>query len=468
MLRAVLCAAALLSIAAGGAYYGVVTRKAEVPAHMTGHQTLLLPNLLTKEVAAKLYDTMKDIGHLPSNSADLKFYETLHEHIGEAMPLGEDGICAHPYLIPNMNRTLCVLPGRIDIARHYMMTGGVLGLKENYAQLVSRLLSFGVYNFNLEKYPVLKTLFHSEEFKEAARTVCPADEPHLDPFQFNYIVQLPGQTVATHLDGVYFWGATRFQFPQWLLAAMKFSGLFEDKFINQVQIVGYIHEWEEDRGGDFVFWNETGLKSPYAVPPKPLTGSAVDGSKTLHAAVDYCPGTTPPFLEKSKENALVYAGDNKWLLQSDNATVRTYTTDDLRVSVVYRARCFRDEEQAERFRQVSRDPTAAMSLETVLGRLSEDLNRKGYRTEGLSRLDLALRILDTYVRYPLPPGVIIPYNYCLLPRLVPSTLPWSLAVLQVAMLAPLLLGWKEGGLLRVARLGVFAVLLVSVGLHYGC
>ena len=36
----------------------------------------------------------------------------------------------------------------------------------------------------------------------------------LDPFQFNLIVQLPGQTVAAHLDGVYFWGATRFQLPQ--------------------------------------------------------------------------------------------------------------------------------------------------------------------------------------------------------------------------------------------------------------
>ncbi len=51
-------------------------------------------------------------------------------------------------------------------------------------------------------------------------------------------MNVPGQTVAHHVDGVYFWGATRFQFPQWLLAAMKFSGFWEDRFVNQVQTVG--------------------------------------------------------------------------------------------------------------------------------------------------------------------------------------------------------------------------------------
>ena len=44
--------------------------------------------------------------------------------------------------------------------------------------------------------------------------------------------------MATHVDGVYFWGATRNNAPQWLLAAMSFSGLFESIFIHQVQVSG--------------------------------------------------------------------------------------------------------------------------------------------------------------------------------------------------------------------------------------
>jgi hypothetical protein len=63
------------------------------------------------------------------------------------------------------------------------------------------------------------------------------DKTNINP-QFNFIVNTPGQTVAHHVDGVYFWGATRFEFPQWLLAVMKFSGLWEDRFVNQVQTVG--------------------------------------------------------------------------------------------------------------------------------------------------------------------------------------------------------------------------------------
>jgi hypothetical protein len=47
---------------------------------------------------------------------------------------------------------------------------------------------------------------------------------------------VPGQTVAMHLDAPYFWGASRVSVPQWLLVSMVFSGLFQDKFVDQVQV----------------------------------------------------------------------------------------------------------------------------------------------------------------------------------------------------------------------------------------
>ena len=39
-----------------------------------------------------------------------------------------------------------------------------------------------------------------------------------------------------HLDAPYFWGASRVSVPQWLLVTMVFSGLFQDKFVDQVQV----------------------------------------------------------------------------------------------------------------------------------------------------------------------------------------------------------------------------------------
>ena len=45
------------------------------------------------------------------------------------------------------------------------------------------------------------------------------------------------------------------------------------------------------------------------------------------------------------------------------------------------------------------------------------------KVELMSKLDLAFMIVDTYIKYPLPPveNAIIPYNYCALPRLLPWT-----------------------------------------------
>lgn len=117
----------------------------------------------------------------------------------------------------------------------------------------------------------------------------------------NNNVKIP--IVAVHLDAPYFWGASRFHFPQWLLVCMVFSDLFYDKFVHQVQVVGYLHKWTVGRdkavgnGGEFVFYknptdaNDTrpsSIKSttmPIGVAtPFPRSGTLVDGSKVLHAA----------------------------------------------------------------------------------------------------------------------------------------------------------------------------------------
>ena len=119
--------------------------------------------------------------------------------------------------------------------------------------------------------------------------------------------------MAVHLDAPYFWGASRYHFPQWLLVCMVFSDLFYQQFVHQVQVVGYLHQWRvgQDKkvgaGGEFVFFNkqkgeEIDNKADASVSnsssssssihhlvtgeaiPYPLSGTLVDGSKVLHAA----------------------------------------------------------------------------------------------------------------------------------------------------------------------------------------
>lgn len=402
----------------------------DIPQHMQNHKMSFIPDLISKQSHTELNALMRELAEYPSNIvADLITggFVAEHEHVGEAQPIGDDGKCSHPFLVPNLNRTHCILAQRVDIGKHFVLTGGPDAIREPYNQMIDRLSSFGRYMFDIDKYPVITKLFSEDHFQAAARSVCPADQQVLDPFQFNFIIQVPGQTVASHIDAPYFWGASRRQFPQWLLACMVFSGLYSDLFVNQIQVVGYLHSWHSDKvGGDFIYF-PTNSDVAKLVPATPRAGSVIDGSKTVHAALVYRPKELAPSLSKDTYSALRYAGNETWHLMVDENVYRVYDNNDLRVSIVYRARCFKSEEDKNKYHSLPRE--AMMKLEDVLKTLSDELIRRGQMTaqeaQSLSRLDLALRLIDGYIRYPLPAAstALIPYNYCALPRLMPWTKP---------------------------------------------
>ena len=76
-------------------------------------------------------------------------------------------------MAPNTKRTACVLPQRIDIGRHFILTGGPDAIRENVASMTSRVQSFGQYITNLTSYPAMAALFADEKFQRAAVAVCP-------------------------------------------------------------------------------------------------------------------------------------------------------------------------------------------------------------------------------------------------------------------------------------------------------
>jgi len=419
--KGVWCLAALASIFAVKPIRQLALQP-DIPSHMVSQSTTLIPELLTIEQQGELVELMKDFGSLPSNLADSKVTMPQHEHIGEAVPIQSEPLplCPHPYMIPNINRTLCILANRIDIGRHYITTGGYNGAKEPYAVAVGRLQSFGRYIFDPSTYPVVEKLFTCKGFQDAAKNTCPFNSQVLDPFQFNLIVQVPGQTVATHIDGVYFWGATRFEFPQWLLAAMKFSGLFEDRFIPQIQIVAYFHEWKDEEGlkkGSFIFWNQNDV--PVEVPPTSRSASGIDGSTVVHAANTYLPEKQPPLTDKDKDVELRYSenGDLWTVFEDGKPTQYTYQTSDLRSTIVFRARCFETEEKKELFNRPGAVPK--LSLSAILRTFQADMERRANRSmANLPPLDLAIMIMDTYIRYPYPHDSFVPFNYCVVEKLL--------------------------------------------------
>ena len=207
--------------------------RTEIPEHMIGFPVVYELDFITPEVGKEMNDLIKKFGADPGITSRAKGHYTVdHDHIGEGLPKIPGEVCAHPFLVPDKTETLCILPQRIDIGRHYTLTGSSEGLREPHANMFNRMSSFGRYMTDLYEHEAGIKLFESEKFQKAAKTVCPADKQLLDPFQFNLVIQIPGQTVPVHVDGVYFYGASSAQFPNWFLAAMSFSNLFKENLID--------------------------------------------------------------------------------------------------------------------------------------------------------------------------------------------------------------------------------------------
>jgi hypothetical protein len=55
-----------------------------------------------------------------------------------------------------------------------------------------------------------------------------------------------------------------------------------------------------------MYWDQPGQTHPHKVKPYPRAGSAVDGSKTVHAADSYHVKVAPPTMSKDAVNELVF------------------------------------------------------------------------------------------------------------------------------------------------------------------
>ncbi len=436
-------------VVVGFAIYCQRVTRIVVSDHLANHPAFSQEDLVPEDLAKELQKLIYEMKEYPSNVDQTKAtgFIPKYEHVGEAQPVNEHGECDHALLFPNADRTLCILPQRVDIGKHYVLTGGLDGKKENVDDSIDRVSSFGRYTFmkDIDHYPAVKTLFENEKFQNAAKQVCPADKTYLDTFQFNFIIQVPGQTVALHLDAPYFWGASRFDFPQWLLVAMVFSNLFKEQFIDQIQVVAYVHDWGtrgdtkagvQADGGDFVYFaNNTAPVG--VVSPVYRSGTFVDGSKVLHAAKIYRPDVKAPKVPKDQSCALRHIEHDDWEVQCDEIDVDNgeikqrhingkYKFHDLRISIVYRARCFTDEDEAARYKESAK--TDIMDLNNIMKTFKDDminnkkirLNRK--QLDEMDSLDFAFLIMNTYIKYPLPPKdlALFPYNYCAVPLLAPK------------------------------------------------
>jgi len=214
---------------------------------------------------------------------------------------------------------------------------------------------------------------------------------------------------------------------------MDQSGLFKDIRIPQIQGVAYLHRWDPadtSNGGGFFFYPKGNDEDPVLYPARFNNAIVVDGAVVVHGTEPFRPHLSDslPFIDKSFKHELTYRPEtddwvmNKVVGEGKKDDLATYKTSDLRISLVWRARCFATQQERDQWHNV----TQHLSLESVLSTLTEDLRSRSLIAKDANPepFDLALLILNHYVRYPvLEKNPIKQHNFCLLPSLYPFLAP---------------------------------------------
>lgn len=109
--------------------------------------------------------------------------------------------------------------------------------------------------------------------------------------------------------------------------------------------------------------------------------------------------------------------------------MQDYKTTDLRISLVWRQRCFEKEEEVKKWAEMK----DFMSVESVLDKFIEDMRTKNIlkkEQEAPKGMELAMLIMKHYIVYPVEKtNNMIPFNYCMAHRIAPDYLKGALKVI---------------------------------------
>jgi|SRR5680860_695977 len=286
------------------------------------------------------------------------------------------------------------LTQRHDAVMNYVRSGGRHGRHEHVERLAARTNYFREeYAYGTE--PLIEGvepfLFH-EGFVEAARAI--HGRPLIEPAIVFANLMVPGQELALHTDVPEFRGANRKLHPQWLLVAMRHSGLFEEWRMPIATGVAWFHDC---KGGEFAFYPDGAEGEPVAHEVAFNTALLIDTDSVFHGVdpIDL-PTADLPALKPGMH--LLFDGDEEWSVRSGDDVVATYRWDELRFSISWKAYCFADDAERDAWRAHTDD----LDLDWTIARLVDDLRDRG-RIDGDTppQRELAETIIDEYIKFPV-------------------------------------------------------------------
>jgi hypothetical protein len=281
---------------------------------------------------------------------------------------------------------------RHDAVLNFMRTGGRFGRREAIPRMVARTNYFReTYAYDEPLVEGIEAFLELDGFHDAARAIFgrPLVVPHI--VYANILV--PGQELALHTDVPEFRGIHRKKDPQWLIVAMHHSGLFSRW---RIPIATGVAWFGEPRGGAFAFHPEGPQEPAVALPVQHNSAVVLDTDSVFHG-VDRVEELEQPLPDLRPGARLVYDGAGDWHVELGGRHLARYAWSDLRFSVSWKVYCFADEHERDQVREHSDDLTRRQVLDTLV----DDLRRRGRLDAGpTDETQLALTIIDTYIRYP--------------------------------------------------------------------
>jgi hypothetical protein len=289
------------------------------------------------------------------------------------------------------------LAQRYDATINFIRTGGRFGRSEDRAVLAARTNYFReTYSYGDDVFlPGIERLRDNEELAAAARRL--HGRPVVVPAIVYANILLPGQELALHTDVPEFRGANRKVLPQWLCVVMHHSGLFDEW---RMPIATGITYFGNASGGALAYYPDGPGGDAATYTPQHNTAAVLDTDSIFHG-VDRVDGDDSALASLRPGMRLHHEGDEQWTVRDGEQIVAKYETDDLRYSVSWKAYCFVDDGERAAWESHSDD----LTLETILGRLVDDLVTRGRLASAEARPDdatLGRLLIEEYVQFPAP------------------------------------------------------------------
>ena len=322
---------------------------------------------------------------LSANQAELERLVELTHRWGRYRVYGEGDGIAHPLgqgLLP-----------RHDSVLHFLRHGGRRGTTEDLALLTARTAYFReeyAYDGG-ERIGGAQHFLHHPRLIDAAVRLY--GRPLVEPAIVFANLMVPGQELVVHTDVPEFRGANRKNTPQWLLAAMHHSGLFEPWRLHIATGIAYV---QDGRGGALRYWADGADGQATTQAVRADTAIVLDTDTVPHGVDPVGGAAEPPPVGAGA--TLASETDGTWTLsKADGETIATYRWEELRCSVSWKAYCFTDEADRGRWQ----DHTDDLTSDQIIDRLVRDLVDRGL-VEPDVPLDrnLGLLVIDTYIHYP--------------------------------------------------------------------